>query len=317
MADPRAYSANLNIFQGKLLRKQYNAFSEFVTDVAQICHNAQVYNRPSAPIFGAAVRLREIFQEKLQDLVSKGLITPDDAKLPDLGELPPVDDSPLASDDHGMEDEDDSDEDDEEDEDDDSEDNDSDDNIGQRRKSRGRRRSSGAERWDHGEDAHKKHGRPPSILTPIEARIHNIIRGLRKFKASDGSVLLLPFEKLPDRAVVPDYYQTIAHPIALDNIRKKIKRKKYLTVDHAMGDMELMFGNAMRYNEDNSPVYRAAVELQKQARILAVEEKAKPDEDFRDEDGKLPLASIDYKGDTWGVGMFAYGPQNLLHGILH
>jgi chromatin structure-remodeling complex subunit RSC1/2 len=47
--------------QGKILKKGYASFSEFVRDVAQIFHNAQVYNRPSAGIFEAAVRLRNIF----------------------------------------------------------------------------------------------------------------------------------------------------------------------------------------------------------------------------------------------------------------
>lgn len=298
IAKPTAFST----VRGKLLRKQYTAFGEFVADIAQICHNAQVYNRPSAPIFGAAVRLREVFQEKLQELVTKGLITMEDAKLPDLGELPPVEESPLVSD--GGEDEDDEDEEDEDEDDSDSsdDDDDSDADVGQRRKGRAQRRASGAGHWDRDDDAHKKSGRPPAVLTPMEGRINNILRGLRKLKASDGSLLVLPFEKLPDKVVVPDYYQTISHPIALDNIKRKAKRKKYHTVDHAMADMELMFGNAMRYNEDDSPVYQAAVELQKQARILATEERAKPDEDFRDEEGRLPLASITYKGETWRVG---------------
>lgn len=267
-----------------------------------------MYNRPSAPIFGAAVRLREVFQEKLQELVDKDLITLEDAKLPDLGDLPPVDDSPLASDDQNDAEEGDEDE---EEEDDEDEDDDSDQGYGERRKSRGRKRASLGGRWDRDADTHPTRGRPPAVLTPTEARIHNIIRGLRKFKASDGTLLVLPFERLPDKAVVPDYYQTISNPIALDNIKTKAKRKKYHTVDHAMGDMELMFGNAMLYNEDESPVYQAAVELQKQARILAEEEKAKPDEDFRDEDGKLPLASIEYKGDIWRVGMSAQRSQIL------
>lgn len=226
--------------------------------------------------------------------------------------MPPVDDSPLVSDDQDDQ-EDEDDEDDEDDEEEEDDDDDSDDDVGRRRKGRGRRRTPGAERWDRDdrdEDPHKKRGRPPSsVLTPMEARIHNILRGLRKFKASDGSLLVLPFEKLPDKTVVPDYYQTILNPIALDTIKKKARRKRYQTVDHAMGDMELMFGNAMLYNEDDSPVHQAAVELQKQARILAEEEKARPDEDFRDDEGKLPLAFIEYKGETWRVGMLNWAPS--------
>lgn len=279
-------------------------------DVGQICHNAQVYNRPSAPIFGAAVRLREVFKGKLQELFSKGLISEDDTKLPDFGELPPVEDSPPPPSDaeEEQDEEDEEEEDDEEDdEDDDDEDDDSDEEGGRRRQGRGRGgRRSTATRQDReeykDEDTHKKRGRPPTVLTPTEARINSILRGLRKFKGEDGSLLVLPFERLPDKAVVSDYYQTITNPIALDNIKKKAKRKKYQNVDHAMTDIERMFENAKLYNEDNSLVHKAAVELQLQARILAEHEKAKSDDDFRDEDGKLPLAYIDYKGEAWKVG---------------
>lgn len=271
-----------------------------------------MYNRPSAPIFGAAVRLREIFKEKLRELVKNGQITEDDAKLPDLGDLPPVDDSPLVSEEEGhLEDDDDEDEDDEDDEDEEDEDDSSDDENGRRRRGPGRRRLSIAgrrDRDDKEEDSHKKRGRPPSVFTPTEARIHAILKGLRKFKADDGTLLVLPFEKLPDKATIPHYYQTIANPIALDNIKKKAKRKKYQNVDHAMADVDLMFGNATLFNEDDSPVYLAAVELQKQARVMAEYEKARPDDDFRDEDGKLPMAFIDHQGEAWRVGMLTPPP---------
>lgn len=63
-----------------------------------------------------------------------------------------------------------------------------------------------------------------------------------------------------------------------------------------------MFENAKLYNEDDSEVFQAALELQKQAHILADQEKARPDDDFRDEDGKLPLAEIHHNGETWRVG---------------
>lgn len=140
------------------------------------------------------------------------------------------------------------------------------------------------------------------VLTPTEARIFSLLKELRKIKDADGNALAVPFERLPDKTVVPDYYQIIANPVALDNIKKKTKRKKYQTVDQALSDLELMFENAKAYNEDDSPVYEAAVKLQQQARVLAEQEKLKPDDDFRDEDGKLPLANIEYSGETWRVG---------------
>lgn len=290
--------------QGKLLRKTYTEFSQFVRDVAQICHNAQVYNRPSAPIFEAAVRLREILKTKLQEYVATGEITPEEAELPDLGELPPVEDSPPPGE-YGAEEEDDEEAEDEEDEDDeDDEDDDSDDEGPRRRGRRRGRLSTGSkrDRAEDGDDPHKKRGRPPKVFTPLEARTHALLKGLRKFKNADGELRIAPFEKLPDKAMVPDYYTTIMEPIAIDGIKRKHKRKKYHNIDEVLADLELMFENAKEYNEEASEVYEDAVELQKQARLLVEHQKSQPDDQFRDEDGRLPLPGIEYKGEIWRVG---------------
>ena len=272
--------------------------------MAQICHNAQVYNRPSAPIFGAAERLREILQEELHKLVAKGVIAVEDAKLPDLGELPPAEDSPppLSDADDVDADADEEEEEEEEEEDEDEDDSD-DDGRPRRRRGRGHGSSGGRrDRDDKDDDAHKKRGRPPSVMTPMEARISSLLRGLRKFKDDDGNLLILPFERLPDKVAVPDYYSIITRPIALDQIKRKAKRKKYANIEAVMADVNLMFENAKTYNEDNSPVHVAAIELQQQARQMAEHEKARPDDDFRDEDGKLPLAEILHNGESWKVG---------------
>jgi chromatin structure-remodeling complex subunit RSC1/2 len=247
--------------------------------------------------------LREILAEELNKLVEKGHITASDAQLPDLGELPPAEESPPVEDDN--EDEDNEDEDDDEDEDDEDEDEDDSDDEGGRRRGRKRRASARKDQdKDYEDDSHKRRGRPPSVLTPNEARIASLLKGLRKLRDNEGNLLIHPFERLPDKATVPDYYTTIPNPIALDNIKKKAKRKKYQSIDHALQDLNLMFENAKRYNEDDSEVYKAAIELEKQASLLAEQEKAKPDDDFRDEDGKLPLAEIEYNGQTWKIGRY-------------
>ncbi|KAK8091791.1 Bromodomain-containing protein [Apiospora hydei] len=272
----------------KKLKKQYSNFSEFVRDVAQICHNAQVYNRPSSHFFQDAGRLREVFKEELQKLVDDEAITPAEAVLPDLGELPEAEDSPPPEEDEGEEDED--------DEDDEDDDDDSDDEGGRRR---GRRSRQGRKSDARDEDAHKKRGRPPKVFTPLEARIHALLKGLRKFKHPDGELMILPFEKLPDKQATPEYYTHIKNPIALDAIKKKAKRKKYPNVDAALKDIELMFENAKEYNEEGSQIFQDAVELQKQARVLAEQEKARPDNEFEDEDGRRPLTEIVNRGEVW------------------
>ncbi|KAL2132869.1 hypothetical protein VTI74DRAFT_3215 [Chaetomium olivicolor] len=288
--EPMAFST----IRAKLGKKTYKAFREFVHDVTRICHNAQVYNRPSAPIFSDAGRLLEVFKEKLQEMVKEGEITAADAEIPDLGPLPEFEDSPPPEDDEEEVDED------EDEEEEDDEDEDSDEEGGRRRSRRGRhaRTSKGGDE----DDAHKKRGRPPKVFTPLEARIQAILKGLRRFKNESGQLRILHFERLPDKAELPDYYAAIRNPIALDTIKKKHKRKKYQSVDQALQDLELMFDNAKQYNEEGSEVYEDAVELAKQARILADQEKARPDDDFRDEDGKLPLAGIEHKGEIWRVG---------------
>jgi chromatin structure-remodeling complex subunit RSC1/2 len=229
--------------------------------------------------------------------VKKGQITAADAQLPDLGELPPVDPSPPPEDDEEGEDEE------EEEEDEDDEDDDSDDEAPRRRRRRGRPPLAGKKDRDE-DEGHRTRGRPPKVFTPLEARIQALLKGLRKVKTDDGELRIIPFERLPDKAALPDYYDTIQNPIALDLIKRKHKRKKYRNVDEVLADLELMFENAKIYNEEGSELYEDAVELQKQARILAEQEKAKPDDQFRDEDGKLPLAGIDYRGEIWRVGKF-------------
>lgn len=291
------------MFQGRILKKEYTKFAEFVHDVAQICHNAQVYNRPSAPVFADAVRLREIFKEKLQELVNEGTITAEEAILPDLGELPPVEDSPPPGED-GDEEEDEADLD--EDEEEEEEEDDSDDDG--RRRGRKRRRTFRKDEDD--EDYGKKRGRPPKVFTPTEARINAILKGLRKPRDDDGNLRILHFERLPDKQTHKEYYQAIQNPIALDQIKRNAKRKKYRNAQECLADLELMFENAKHYNEEDSAIYEDAVELQKEARRLVEQEEAKSDDAFRDEEGKLPLSELEHNGETWKVGRLQnYAPK--------
>lgn len=258
-----------------------------------------VYNRPSSEFFQDAARLREIFKEELQRLVSEGTIKPEDAVLPDLGEIPEAEDSPPPDpDEEEVEEED---EEDEEDDDDD----DSDDEGGRRRGRRGGRHSTSGRKADtRDDDSHKRRGRPPKVFTPLEARIHTLLKGLRKPKHPDGDLLIVPFERLPDKQTTPDYFAAIKNPIAMDLIKRKAKRKKYQNVDQVLRDLDLMFENAKLYNEEDSQLYKDAVELQRQTHLLAEQEKAKPDSEFEDEDGRRPLPEIFHKGEIWRVGKF-------------
>lgn len=300
--EPVAFST----LRAKISKKQYSNFKEYVRDFALICHNAQVYNRPSALVYSDAVALRGLFKAELQKLVDDETITAEDAELPDLGEIPEVEDSPppLPEEEEQELDEDDDEDEDEEDEDD------SDEDRPRRNRKKNRRSSATVKRDGKGDDggkddpeSQKKRGRPPKVHTPMEARINSVLKGLRKFKHSGGGDLkILPFERLPDKSQMPEYYQEIKNPIAMDLIKKKAKRKKYHSVDQALKDLELMFENAKTYNVEDSQVYKDAVDLQKEARILAEQEKQKPDSDFVDDDGRLPVPEILYNNELWKVG---------------
>ncbi|KAK3348119.1 hypothetical protein B0H65DRAFT_508072 [Neurospora tetraspora] len=243
------------------------------------------------------LRRRSVTREKLAELVKKGDITEKDAEIPDYGPLPEFEDSPTPEEEEEDEEE--------EEEEEESESDDSDDVDSDGRRRRGRRRGGRSRRRkqdDDDDEAQKKHQRPPKVLTPQEARIQALLKGLRKFKNENGHVRINHFQRLPDKSESPGYYAAVRNPIALDMIIRKHKRKKYQNLDQVLQDLELMFENAKLFHEQGSEEYEDAVELQKEARALVEQEKAKPDDDFRDADGKLPLDSIEHGGELWRVG---------------
>lgn len=266
-----------------------------------------VYNRPSSEVYQDAVALEALFKGELKKLVEQKVLTEEEAQLPDLGEIPPADPSPPPEPEE--EEAEAEPEDDEDEEEEDEEDDDTDDDRPRRGRKRGRRSSAANKRDgkadDGGKDdpeAQKKRGRPPKVHTPMEARINTLLKGLRKFKNPGGDLKILHFEKMPDKSVMPEYYQEIKNPIAMDLIKRKAKRKKYQSIDQVLKDLDLMFDNAKSYNLEDSQVYRDAADLQKEAKIIADQEKKKPDSDFADEDGRLPLPEILYNGEIWKVG---------------
>lgn len=74
-----------------------------------------------------------------------------------------------------------------------------------------------------------------------------------------------------------------------------------------MADLELMFNNAKEFNAPNSQIYRDTVALQKLVSNIAAEEMKKPDSAYQDPDisvknARIPLDSIEYRGEVYRVG---------------
>ncbi|KAJ2080407.1 hypothetical protein H4R24_003106 [Coemansia sp. RSA 988] len=89
-----------------------------------------------------------------------------------------------------------------------------------------------------------------------------IIAQLENLKDEDGASLMEPFEELPDRTEYPEYYEVIAHPMALNLAKKRIELG-YRSFDAFNYDMLWIFNNAMFFNEPESDIYSLAVSLEK------------------------------------------------------
>ena len=190
--------------KASLTNQEYNSFTEFVRECALIWHNAHTYNRPDAGAYQDALTMKRLMEQELQKLADRGVVSAEEIQWPDLGEIPPVEDLPEE------EEEDDEDEDEEEDE-------EESDDDGQKKKRKARRSSAVAPRGTT--DAPKRRGRPPKVDTPMEGRIKSILKGLRKVKDDAGTPRILQFEKLPDKAAMPEYYQEIKRPVSIEQLK--------------------------------------------------------------------------------------------------
>lgn len=289
----------MSSLKSKSQGKKYADFAEYVRDFALIVHNAQVFNRPKSNPVKDVMIMKEVFEKELARLVEMGLITEEDTKFPDLGKIPE------ATPEDEIVSEDEADDDDEDDEDDADESDDEDKPKRGRRPGRpsgaGRKRNRSEDPKDG--DARKRRGRPPRVDTPMEARIKAVLKGIRKLRSDAGHLKVVNFERPPDKAENPDYYAEIKNPISIEAIKKRQKRKKYQSLEHFMKDMELMFSNAMSYNEDESIIFQDASDLWEEAQRIAEIEKNKPDAEYLLEDGRIPLPNgIHSNGDLWQVG---------------
>jgi chromatin structure-remodeling complex subunit RSC1/2 len=298
----------LSTIKAKVAQKEYRNFAGFVRDLALIPHNAQVYNRHDSQAYVDALDVKKVIERELKRLVDEQVISEADATLPYLGEIPEPD--PTLPE----EEEEEEDDDDEEELEVDEEDEEDEEDEGKRRRRRGPRSLAAITKRDGGgrakddtkaedPDARKKRGRPPRVDTPMEARIKTIMKGIRKPRNKANKLMVSAFERVPDKAVMPEYHAEIKNPMAMDILKRKLKRKKYNSVDQFMVDVELMFENAKQYNEEESQIYQDAVHLQRESRKIAKAEKDKPDTDFVMEEGRIPMPNgILHNGELWKVG---------------
>ncbi|RPB14325.1 Bromodomain-containing protein [Morchella conica CCBAS932] len=69
------------------------------------------------------------------------------------------------------------------------------------------------------------------------------------------------FEKLPNQADYPDYYQKIKNPISLHEIQTKLNNNHYATLQDVEADLLLMCQNAATYNKPKSQVHSDSIRV--------------------------------------------------------
>jgi chromatin structure-remodeling complex subunit RSC4 len=76
-----------------------------------------------------------------------------------------------------------------------------------------------------------------------------------------GRTLSLDFLRKPSKRLYPDYYKLIQHPIALEEIKKKLEHGAYSSLEVVKSDFELCFHNAKQYNMKDSDIWKDAKDL--------------------------------------------------------
>ncbi|KAM9916900.1 hypothetical protein OXX59_009705, partial [Metschnikowia pulcherrima] len=149
--------------------------------------------------------------------------------------------------------------------------------IRRKEEKRARRKRRGEPDSDAEEEMPKKRGRPPKSKDaeeeddfnggdlddvpndPIIEKGLQVLDGIAELRAeSDGHSIADVFLKLPSKKLYADYYLVIKKPVALNQIRKQLKKEKFETFDDFLNQLKLMCTNAKTYNEEGSWIYEDA-----------------------------------------------------------
>lgn len=156
-----------------------------------------------------------------------------------------------------------------------------------------------------------RRGRPPIIDKPFETRIKLVLKGFKKLRDSRDRLLIKHFDKLPDSKLYPDYYQIIKDPISLNEIRVKVRSRKYSNVDQFINDLDLMFANFQQYfqRDPYSEEFMDYQQFKKEANVIVQHELSKSDKEVlmatsSASDGVLrfPLESLEIGGYSYKIG---------------
>ncbi len=86
----------------------------------------------------------------------------------------------------------------------------------------------------------------------LQEKISYLIQAIKTYTNRQGRTLSSAFLALPSKIDYPDYYEIIQKPIDL----KRIELRQYSSIQDLGHDLQLMFDNALLYNEPGSMIYR-------------------------------------------------------------
>ncbi|KAH9873789.1 hypothetical protein IAQ61_004416 [Plenodomus lingam] len=91
------------------------------------------------------------------------------------------------------------------------------------------------------------------------------LESLKQAKDKTGRPIATHFLTLPSKTEVPDYYEQVKLPIAIDTIENKLHKGAYATLAQVESDCKRLVNNAKAFNEKKSLLYEDAERLRKTA----------------------------------------------------
>lgn len=285
---------SLHTIGRNIKRFHFKDGQSFINDLAQITWNARHYNEPGSEIYENALTLDKFIKETVIPKLAADPKVPGNTSLhyPDLG---PLDEYGSARyDDDGasgspyLK----------------NEDYDDESMLGY-----GHLNSKSMLTPPKPVEGGVRRGRPPIIDKPYESRIKSILKLFKKIRhpEDENHILTAHFEKLPDKSL-PGYYDVIVNPISLNEIRTKVRSRKYTDVQQFLDDLTLMISNAKLYYSADHGMTNEIVLFEKQAEAIIEKEMTRPEKDFivataLGLDGlKTPLDSVTVHTHTYKVG---------------
>ncbi|KZT62664.1 Bromodomain-containing protein [Calocera cornea HHB12733] len=102
--------------------------------------------------------------------------------------------------------------------------------------------------------------KPPTLQKALKIRLTKLTRKTDEESNRDRCGI---FMELPSHKDWPHYYQTIEHPICMTQILEKVSKNEYKSVAQCTADVDLMFNNALSFNEEGSDIAEDAKFLMK------------------------------------------------------